>query len=99
MSAASLKTTRPQVALGQPVLAGGKALRRADMEPFAVVDDGGEPAGRDRLVPERVEGKHAIGRAVEEAAAQNLDPGEEKRHDLALDAAADRAHGIDGEIP
>src|SRR6185437_6304890 len=98
MNAPRLDTTRPQITLGQPVLAGGEALWRADMEPFTVMDDGGEPAGDDSLIPQRIERERTVWRSSEEAAAQNLDAPEEIGHDLTLGAAAHITERIDRKI-
>src|SRR6185437_14993602 len=92
------RSLAPHAMMAQPRLAGGEALRRADMEPLAVMDQRLESARLDRPVPQRIEREGARGRRLEEAPAQNLDPGVKMGRDLALGAAPHPPQRIDHEI-
>ena len=54
-------------------------FRRADVEPFAVVNGPEQPAVLYRFVVQMIEGKSAFGRAFEQPRVQHLDAGEQPR--------------------
>src|SRR5262245_55651450 len=88
----------PDAVEAQPFFGVGQTLRRADMEPFAVMDQRREAVRLDRAVPERVQREGAVRRAGEKFLAQDLDASKEVGRHLALATAADAAHRVDEEI-
>ena len=70
----------------------------ADVEPLAVMRDGGEPTGSDSAVPERIERELPRRPSIEEAAVDDLHAGEEMRRDLPLAPSADTTERVEEKV-
>src|SRR5204863_6523836 len=76
----------------------GKAFRRADMVPLAVMHDRVQPAGLQRPSVKTRQGKPLFADAAEQPPVQQLNAGENVGRDLPLAAPPGRAERIEKEI-